>query len=314
MLSPQQILLKNLLIKRFAKTRNKQENKRILIGCIETHGYISAPEQPPEISEEQQILDDFMAWSSGSDSDEQVDFSTLHQHALRQSLQSQQQSSFLSPGTFIQGIGPGVQRLQELNQRGISSREQEYLKINEIFEAALKEYPNPEELKRVALDIYAEIDQAYVDGRIKGALKATAKKGFLFLAAHYALVNGGIYVSRNELVHRFGGLIKIQDIPGSEKKLKKAFNKVSSRLYKLINNTLQETSLCGMRPELSEQQVFQINTALSSLKTTRKIQEIPTVSQLAAVIHIYGKVPLTILSRKIGVDMDTLRLETGRIS
>ena len=314
-LTPTQTLIKNLLLKRFNTKKNEKENIQFLINCIATHGYISRPIAPKLISEEQQALDEFMASSSGSESDGEPDFTSFRQPELRQSLQSQQQSSFLRPGTFIQGVGTGVERLQALNQRGGSSREQEVVKINAIFEEALKEYPNPEQLKRVALDIYAQIEDAYLTGRInRGTLKGSARKGFLFLAVHYALVNAGIYIPRNELVNRFDGLIKLSDIPGSEKKLKKVFNEPSDPLYRLINNSLQETSLYGMRPQISEQQVFDINNALTRLKETRKIQAVPTVSQLGAVMQIYGKIPPGILAKNLGIDTDTLSVAVTRIT
>jgi hypothetical protein len=315
-LTPTQTLLRNLLVRRFSSKKiDETEHKRLLINCIATRGYISTQVAPEVISDEQQALNDFMASSSGSDSDGELDLVSFLQPELRQSLQSQQQSSFLRPGTFIEGQGRGVERLQALNQRGTSSREQELVKINAIFGEALKEYPDPEQLKRVALDIYAQIEGAYISGRIKkGTLKGSARRGFLFLAVHYALVNAGIYVSRIELISKFGGLIDLKDISGSEKRLKKAFNKPSDPLYRLINSSVQETSLYGMRSQLSEQQVFDINNALTRLKESRKIQAVPTVSQLGAIMQIYGKVPSGIVAKNLGIDTDTLSVAVGRIT
>ena len=158
------------------KPQQKLERKMFLAECLQRLGYIIEPIVNP-MTVEQQELEDFMLGgnsSSGEDS-EPDDFTRFQQPQFRTSLQEQQQSSVLPGRTFIQSLPGQTERLSVLNQRGMSSLEQEHAKINEIFAEALSTIPDTESVKTTAFNIYQQIENAYHRGDIKGILKATAR-------------------------------------------------------------------------------------------------------------------------------------------
>jgi hypothetical protein len=294
---------------RLFKPRQKTERKALLVQCIEKLGYLKQPVVNP-VSVEQQELEQFMRSNSSSDSEsETVDYVQFQQPQFRQSLQEQQQTSSVPGRTFIQSRPGTVDRLSVLNQRGMSSLEQEHAKIDLIFSEALNFVPESESVKRTAFNIYNQIENAYAQGLIKGILKATARKGFIFLSLYYALLEYGIYITRQALITKFDGY-RLSDIPKSEKIMFTVFSDPGEPIYQLIRRSFDETSLCGMTEVLTEQQILEIRKGISSLKQNRVIPENPTVLQIAAAIHKFSGVSIKTISSYCGATPDTIRAFT----
>jgi hypothetical protein len=298
------------------KPQQKLERKMFLAECLQRLGYILEPIVNP-MTVEQQELEDFMRGgnsSSGEDS-EPDDFTRFQQPQFRQSIQEQQQSSNLPGRTFIQSIpGTNLERLSVLNQRGMSSLEQEHAKINEIFAEALSSIPDTESVKTTAFNIYQQIEYAYHRGDIKGILKATARKGFIFLSVYYALLEHGIYLTRQELVDKFDGKIKIRDIPKSEKIMNQVFSDPDNAIYRLMHRPIYENNLCGMSDVLTEQQILNIRNGIISLKERGVLHQEPSLLDIAASIHRFGNVSLKLIAGYCGARIDTLRKAVDRIN
>jgi hypothetical protein len=290
--------------------KQKVERKMLLIKCLERLGYILEPIVNP-MTVEQQELEAFMrgrASSSSSSSDsESEDFTRFQQPQFRQSIQEQNQSSNLPGKTFIQSLPGQSDRLSVLNQRGTTSIEQEQTKINEIFAEVLSKIPDTESVKTTAFNIYQQIENAYRQGLIDGELKATARKGFIFLSVYYALLEHGIYQTREELVDKFDGKIKIRDIPGSEKKMFKAFSDPDNAIYQLMHRPIHETNLCGMTEVLSEQQILNVRNGITELKEKGVINSQPSLLEIAAIIHKFAGIGLKTIGGYCGARPDTLR-------
>jgi hypothetical protein len=255
-----------------------------------------------------------MRSNSSSDSEsETVDYVQFQQPQFRQSLQEQQQTSSVPGRTFIQ-TRPGMEsnasdRLTVLNQRGMSSLEQEHAKIDLVFSEALNFIPEPESVKQTAFNIYKHVEDAYAQGKIKGILKATARKGFIFLSVYYALLEHGIYITRQALITKFDGY-RLSDIPKSEKLMFTVFSDPNEPIYQLIHRSFDETSLCGMTEALTEQQILEIRAGISSLKQNRVIPENPTILQIAAAIHKFSGVSVKTIASYCGATPDTIRAFT----
>jgi hypothetical protein len=297
------------------KPQQKIERKMLLVGCLERLGYILEPIVNPT-TVEQQELEKFMrqsASSSESDSDSE-DFLRFQQPQFRQSIQEQNQSSNLPGKTFIQSLPGQSERLSVLNQRGMSSLEQEHAKINEIFAEVLSKIPDTESVKTTAFNIYQQIENAYRQGLIKGELKATARKGFIFLSVYYALLEHGVYITYQELIDKFGGKIQIRDIPGSEKKMFKAFSDPDNAIYQLMHRTIHENNLCGMSPVLSEQQILNVRNGIAALKEKGIINNQPGLLEIAAIIHRFAGINLKTIGSYCGARVDTLRKAVDKLN
>jgi hypothetical protein len=286
--------IETLLYKKYPNKKSKlQEQRKELFQCMDSNGYILHKESSGESSE-----DEYYQEKVDSSSDEEEQFVPYEQE-FRQSLVEREQSSISGPfaqRTTIQGS----ERLSNLNLRGITSEEQDYLLVQEQVDNVLNklQLDNMNEIKKYAMDMYLRIKEFYkTSNEIKGEIKGSVRLGYILLIVYYALINFRICISKPELVVYFDNKVSLSDLPKADKNIKIIFGNLDNH----------ELCLCNMRSLFDTFTLQKIHTTLQQLKDAGKINDPATIVQIAAVIHYVTKIDYSVIKNYCGVSPDTIR-------
>jgi len=152
---------------------------------------------------------------------------------FKQSIQEQGQSSVDPYGfnrTFINVNSHSSDKLAELQKRGITYEETQFLKVKEQMEEILNIISSSEHFNKIlqtALNIYLNIVIYYKDNPFgftenKGSLK----KGYIFLCIYYSLIYNNNYIEKEKLMD-YSGKIRLKDLPTADKNIKLIFNGIN---------------------------------------------------------------------------------------
>ena len=253
-------ILKHLVITLINKKfRNIKKQRKFLIDCIESSGYIKE--------------NNFVENENENDNENYED---LYQHIMpsnvnvnvptydsefKPSVFSQDQSS-IDHGfnrTFIHIDSHAADKLAELQKRGITYEETQFIKVKEQMEELLAPMVNDyDKILQTAINIYLNIIIYYHTNpfgfkEIKGSLK----KGYIFMCVYYSLIYNNHFIEKEQLL---SGNFHLKDLPLAEKNMKKinlsfnfkinpnpnnflnfSLNIKSKELLKTIENVIEET-------------------------------------------------------------------------
>jgi hypothetical protein len=280
----------NLIYRRLPNKKSKtQEQRKMLLDCMASRGYIIEPEyqpdehvpvEPDEYLQTQPRLDD--------------DF-------VQSYAESQQSSVSKYHRTFIEP-GVGNSRLYDVQKYAITQDEQDYNNLSEKYDTVLnqimvKRHDLPfREIKERAMEMYLEIKRVYREtNTFKGEMKGAIKQGYTLLFLYYALIDYKICISKNDLANFFN--INLSDLPKADKNIKMVFKEPA----------IHELCLCGMRQLFDLQTVQKIELVINQLKERDIFNSPALVTQVAAAIHYVTKRTLKEISGYSNVTPDTIR-------
>jgi hypothetical protein len=228
------------------KFRNPERQKKFLIDCIESNGYIKEGYHLNlnEEESEEDIYQHFMP--SG-----ELTSGTSGTSGTQETVTNfpDFQTTFNSPTsvdpygfnrTFIHADNGG-DKLAELQKRGITYEETQFNKVREQMETIISKLNVgkmdnfQERILQTALNIFLNIIIYYRTNPFgfkenKGSLK----QGYIFLSIYYALIYNNNFVERERLIEFTD--IRLRDIPDAERNIKIIFNGVMG--YDFIFNLM----------------------------------------------------------------------------
>jgi len=218
------------------KFRNPEKQRKFLIDCIESNGYIvekNLEEQTDETEDFDDLYQHFMpSQSSQQESNSFPDF--------KQSIQEQSQTSVDPYGfnrTFINANSVTADKLNVLQKRGITYEETQFNQVKEQMEQlinrSLKNQDLFDKILQTALNIYLNIMIYYKDNPFgftenKGSLK----NGYIFLCVYYSFIYNGVSIKIEKLMES-SEKTRLKDLPTAQKNIKMIFNNVNG--YSFIN-------------------------------------------------------------------------------
>lgn len=216
-------LINDALSKRF---RNLRKQRQFLLDCIEAHGFIQErPETPDDTDDEE--YDDLYQHIMPSESHQSV--FNGNNLDLQQSYQEQVQSSHDPYGFNRTFISPGSNnnKLEELQKRGISYQETQFVKVKEKMEELLQRF-NLEEntVLETALNMYFNI-LLYHENNVYNLHenRGSVKRGYILLCVYYALVYNNRQVEKQQLVD-LSETTRFKDLPLADQNIKTIFKNV----------------------------------------------------------------------------------------
>ena len=223
------------------KFRNVQKQRKFLIDCIQSSGYINVAEQSNKNSDEDEYED---LYEHIIPSSELVNSHYEQNNQSQQSFQEQQQSSVDPYGfhrTFIHVNSHSADKLAELQKRGITYEETQFIKVKEQMESILEKFDVPNKIIQTALNIFLNIliyykQNPYGFTDVKGSLK----KGYILLCIYYSLIYNNFFIEKEKLIQ--DTLIRLKDIPLADKNIKLIFQNVPgySFLYNKFHGSIKE--------------------------------------------------------------------------
>ena len=300
-----------ILTKLFPPKAKDPEKKQIIIDCLIANNYINLTKFVEPVSPENEAFEEMERYRQ-----QQIPVQRVSQPVLSemQSLPgfTQREHVSLDPYGFSRTfISPsddtGTKRLMEVQKRGITPEEVDFVKVGGLIDTALNRVNggfNFETVKNIALNIYLNITKFYIyqetvprkDRLVQGENKGSVKLGYILLSLYYALNK---MVPKELLVTYFSD-ISLRDIPKSEKNIKIIFENV--RGYEFIYQTLQ--SMCNVPLDNTQkQQVLKVITDLQNAG----LFNTPAVSVQVAASITYITNNLKLTSEKCGITEDTIR-------
>ena len=298
-----------ILTKLFPPKAKDPEKKQIIIDCLIANNYIKVTESI-EVSPENEAFEEMERYRQQSVS-QRVSQPVLTEMQSLPGFTQREHVSLNLHGFSRTFISPsdetGTKRLTEVQKRGITPEEVDFVKVGGLIDTALNRVNggfNFEAVKNTALNIYLNITKFYVyqetvprkERLVQGENKGSVKLGYILLSLYYALNK---MVPKELLVTYFSD-ISLSDIPKAEKNIKIIFENV--RGYEFIYQTPQ--SMCNIPLDNTQkQQVLKVITDLQNAG----LFNTPAVSvQIAASItYITNNLKLT--SEKCGITEDTIR-------
>jgi len=242
-------ILKNIILKYINKKfRNPEKQRKFLIDCIGSSGYIKTNDISDSHSEDDsEDYEEYYAHMIPSGSSES-NYSANDQE-LQQSIIEQQQSTIDPYGfnrTFIVVNSNYSDRLSELQKRGITYEETKFNKIKETMEllidSSLKNNidANVDKILQTALNIFMNI-LIYYNTNPYGFtyMKGSLKKGYIFLCVYYSLIYNNQYIDIEKLMEYSHGF-RLKDIPLAQKNMKLIFQGVQG--YSFFNKQYYGTN------------------------------------------------------------------------
>lgn len=299
--------ISTLLWAALKKIPNKKEHIPRLTRCLETHGYITErvvsidePEDPyseeyAQIMKEQEMI--------------QNDYHVQDHFDLQQGYN---ESSSINTGPFAERTYiQGDDRLSSINQRGISSEEQDYAKVREIVSNALNQLHQAEtdNILNVAMNMYLEIKKVYAETKMfKGQIKGSIRNGYILLVVYYALLSNKVCVTQEQLSVLLE--ISLADLPKADKNIKMIFGERPG--YSFIHRSA-EICLNFMRKILDLKTVQAIEAETKRLKILGKIGDPANSIEMAAIIHHITKRSFKVIAEYSGISDDTIRKKYHKI-
>ena len=197
--------------------------------------------------------------------------------------------------SYASGIesASGSDKLQKLQQRGITHEEQLLGIVNDLYENTLSQMGIDNVIiKNQALNMYKQLLNYYRLNELKLKInKGSLKKGYFGMILYYTLINNGIIIKKNVLTTLLG--IELKDLPEAEKNIKLIF-KDQSRLF---STNIYEINLCNMKEILPKDIVENIYDVISSMKET--FGDPLNQAQVAACIYYVCKRNKTKINNKL---------------
>jgi hypothetical protein len=244
-------LFENILPK---QGRTDAKQRKFLIDCIASHGYIKEKVFTEEENEEVQA-----EFNPNQISDLKYRFTR----------------------TFFEPTSTSFARLAELQKYGIDPQEMELAKVSEKIDTALNQLNlnNLEYIKNIAMNMYYNILLYYNSGNPLKLItnSGKVKKGFIFFVVFYALKFSKIPILKETLINNFQG-ITLSDLPEADKNIHRIFEK--SPGYSFIYET--DYDLCAKLDPDIKQKVYDL---LESIKDKISINK----KNIAAVIYHINK-------------------------
>jgi hypothetical protein len=305
----------------FPRKTKDLEKKHILMNCLHANGYII--EKEPIVSSES--YDSFLNRRNSSSSSDSEDFTTSRDESVTflPSVQQREHTSTDLYGftrTFIEPTNGTVveKRLLEVQKRGITPEELDFMKVSGAVDTALHHVPgiNFEHIKRVALNMYLNITKFYAyqenvpksERLIKGDLKGSVKRGYVPMIVYYALLQNGICISRDTLIRHFDG-VNSSDLPQADKNIKIIFQQAKN--YEFIYSGIQEQCFCNI--QLTSDQKRSVQTVISDLQRAGLFSKPARTVDVASSIYFVLKNNVHLISSKCGITDDTIRKHTKGI-
>ena len=216
-------ILKHLVITLINKKfRNLKKQRKFLIDCIESSGYIKETENNEETENYEEEYEDLYQHMIPGNVNVNV---PTYDSEFKPSVFSQDQSS-IDHGfnrTFIHIDSHAADKLAELQKRGITYEETQFIKVKEQMEELLAPVVNEyDKILQTALNIYLNLIIYYHTNpfgfkEIKGSLK----KGYIFMCVYYSLIYNNHFIEKEKLL---SGNFHLKNLPLAEKNMKKIFN------------------------------------------------------------------------------------------
>jgi len=262
------------------------KHRDYLIECIEFNGYIREVEQPL-LTEEEVNLDLFKSESSSSD-EEAMDFLP--------------ESRPFASRTFITP-SETQKRLNILQQRGITSEEQDYNEIKEQIILALNQVKaiglDYDRVLNTAMNFYLEIKKVYTNTNlIKGEIKGSVRRGYVLLILYYSLLEYKVCISKEQLVSYFDNKIRLSDLAKADKNIQMIFGDKLGKKCLSLNLSLSDTA--------------KVETLIKQMIKLGKFNDPVTSVQNAAAVYYITKMKYSLLEQLTGITADTIR-KTVRI-
>jgi hypothetical protein len=218
-------LITTLINKKF---RNPEKQRNFLIDCIESNGYILKKEESKQ-DEEIDDYEDLYQYMIPSSSEQNSSNSYVPE--FQQSIAEQAQSSVDPYGfnrTFINVNSHASDKLAELQKRGITYEETQFIKVKEqmeeIINSALPSSDFTNKILQTALNIYLNIIIYYKTNNFNFTeMKGSLKKGYIFLCLYYSLIYNNNFIEKETLMDHSGS-IRLKDLPVADKNIKLIFN------------------------------------------------------------------------------------------
>jgi len=213
------------------KFRNPEKQRKFLIDCIQSNGYIIEKEFESTQETQESFEDLYQHIISQND---QSDQHSNYFPDFKLSIQEQSQTSVDPYGfnrTFIHADSYAGDKLNLLQQRGITYEETKFNQTKQEMEMVINRVLNiqpdinPNPILQTALNMYLNILIAYKDNpfgftEIKGSLK----HGYIFLCLYYSFKFH--YPINTEILLSFSEKTRLKDIPLADKNIKMIFNGV----------------------------------------------------------------------------------------
>lgn len=248
------------------KFRNPEHQRKFLIDCIQSSGYIQEGYTPNEDYSEEEYSDLYEHIMPNT----QENVSVSSYPDFQTSIMEVSQSSVDPYGfnrTFIHATDHHSNKLAELQKRGITYEESQFNKVKEKMENILRNKEDSDKILQTALNIYLNILVYYSSNPFNFTEnKGSLKRGYIFLCVYYSLVYNNRPVDRERLMDD-AGTIRLKDLPVAEKNIKMIFNGV--RGYEFITSDKMVTNF---NPNNFLSNTLNINSR-DLLNTIRKVIE-----------------------------------------
>ena len=285
-----------------------KDKKKFLIDCLDSNGYTYVKTVNTEEEE-------FVTFNEIYNKNYQINQTEL-------TFKEKEHTSIDTYGfnrTFINpSSDSGAKRLLEVQKRGITPEEIDFIKVSNMIDIALNQLNiDNEAVKNTALNMYLNIISFYkyqetIEKKyklVKGYNKGSVKSGYIVLVLYYSLVNYYICVPRDKLVSYFTD-ISSRDLPLADRNIKTIFENVKG--YEFIYKGINERCLCNMRNLINtydKEYVTKINQVIVHFQKAGVFNTPALNVQVGASIYYVLKehINLKVVSNYCGISEDTLR-------
>jgi len=265
------------------------KHRDYLIECIESNGYIKEI-QEPLLTDAEEAMNEFELFKSEplSSDEEAMDFLP--------------ESRPFASRTFITP-SETQKRLNILQQRGITSEEQDYTEIKEQINSALNQVKaiglDHDRVLNTAMNFYLEIKKVYTNTNLlKGEIKGSVRRGYVLLILYYSLLEYKVCISKEQLVSYFDNKIRLSDLAKADKNIQMIFGDKLGKTCLPMNLNLSDAT--------------KVETLIKQMIKLGKFNDPATSVQNAAAVYYITKMKYTSLEQLTGITADTIR-KTVRI-
>jgi hypothetical protein len=252
-------LITTLINKKF---RNPEKQRKFLIDCIESNGYILKNENLEQDNSDSDDYEDLYQHMMPSGSGQN---SSNYNQEFQQSIVEQAQSSVDPYGfnrTFIHVNSHASDKLAELQKRGITYEETQFNKVKEQMEEIINNVlPTSDFINKIlqtALNIYLNIIIYYKTNPFNFTeMKGSLKKGYIFLCLYYSLIYNNNFVEKEKLMEHSGS-IRLKDLPIADKNMKLIFNGIKgySFMYSSFHGSINPKQFLSKTTNINKSELL----------------------------------------------------------
>ena len=270
-------IIKERLLNFLKNHGNERKQINFLKDCLINSGYMKRWNEVESDKDEEFNDDGFKEYERLRLAPEQNRYQEFYDYNL-----DLPEGDIVSYASGIEGTY-GSDKLQKIQQRGITHEEQLLGIVNELYENALSQIGiDNVTIKNQALNMYRQLLNYYQTNHFKLKInKGSLKKGYFGMILYYALINNSIIIKKNVLTTLLG--IELKDLPEAEKNIKLIF-KDQSRLF---STNIYEINLCNMKEILPKDIVENIYDVTNLMKET--FGDPMNQAQIAACIYYVCK-------------------------